>query len=94
MKLIFGGQLADELFEGEAVVRDHLHLGIAGEQGMDLILLSVPPERTATMGERVFGTTVDHVVRHAPCPVWTLRGGQLAPEESPPAGPDAGTAAE
>jgi len=66
----------------------------AAEQGMDLILLSVPPERTATMGERVFGTTVDHVVRHAPCPVWTLRGGQLAPEESPPGDPEAGPAAE
>lgn len=44
---------------------------VAGEHGCDLVVMGVAGHRG--LGDRVFGSTTQHVVRVAPCPVLTVR---------------------
>ena len=46
-------------------------LRAAAEHGCDLIVMGVSRQRG--LGDRVFGSTTQHVVRAAPCPVLTVR---------------------
>jgi nucleotide-binding universal stress UspA family protein len=46
-------------------------LRVAGEQHSDLIVMGVQGRGTADLW--LFGSTTQHVVREAPCPVLTLR---------------------
>jgi nucleotide-binding universal stress UspA family protein len=54
-------------------------LRLAAEQHAEVIVLGV--QGRGTVDRLVFGSTVDHVVRHANCPVLTTRGGL---EHAPP----------
>jgi nucleotide-binding universal stress UspA family protein len=44
---------------------------VAGEHGCDLVVMGVAGHRG--LGDRVFGSTTQHVVRVAPCPVLSVR---------------------
>ena len=54
----------------------------AAEKQVDLILLSVNPDRARTKDAIVFSTTADYVARNAHCMVWTVRGGSPKPTGS------------
>lgn len=56
----------------------------AEERDIDLILISVHPDRPGRREEEVFSTTADYVARNAPCWVWTVRRGARRPAETSP----------
>lgn len=59
-------------------------LELAREGAYDLVILGAQPKALSTApGRTTFGTTVEHVVRNAPCRVWVLTGKDNAPP--PPA---------
>ncbi len=58
----------------------------AKERDIDLILISVHPDRPGRREEEVFSTTADYIARNAPCWVWTVRRGTRRPAETPPQG--------
>ena len=59
----------------------------AAERNVDLILLTVHPDRPRTQDAIVLSTTADYVARNAPCMVWTVRGGLPAGEKLQEGGP-------
>jgi APA family basic amino acid/polyamine antiporter len=62
-------QVKQSRFAGETIVE------LAKEGGYDLIILGAAPKAMATApGRSTFGTTVEHVVRSAPCRVWVFTG--------------------
>ncbi len=68
-------QVKQSRFAGETIVE------MAKDGAYDLILLGARPQALSTApGRTTFGTTVEHVVKSAPCRVWVLTGkGEPAP---------------
>jgi APA family basic amino acid/polyamine antiporter len=62
-------QVKQSRFAGETIVE------VAKEGGYDLVIVGAKPRALSTApGMTTFGTTVEHVVRHAPCRVWIFTG--------------------
>ncbi len=70
-------QVKQARFAGETIVE------LARDGAYDLIILGAQPRALSTApGRTTFGTTVEHVVRNAPCRVWVFTGKELPPVES------------
>jgi len=66
-------QVKQSRFAGETIVE------LAKEGGYDLIIVGATPRALSTApGRSSFGTTVEHVVRHAPGRVWIFTGKNMA----------------
>ena len=68
-------QVKQSRFAGETIVE------LAKGGTYDLVILGAKPRALSTApGRSTFGTTVEHVVRNAPCRVWIFTGmDQAAP---------------
>jgi APA family basic amino acid/polyamine antiporter len=65
-------QVKQSRFAGETIVE------ASRDGGYDLVILGAKPHALSTApGMTTFGTTVEHVVRHAPCRVWVFTGTAL-----------------
>ena len=65
-------QVKQSRFAGETIVE------AARDGGYDLVILGAKPRAlSAAPGRTSFGTTVEHVVRNAPCRVWIFTGKDL-----------------
>jgi APA family basic amino acid/polyamine antiporter len=62
-------QVKQSRFAGETIVE------VAKDGAYDLVIVGAKPRALSTApGMTTFGTTVEHVVRHAPCRVWIFTG--------------------
>jgi APA family basic amino acid/polyamine antiporter len=71
-------QVKQARFAGETIVE------MVKEGGYDLVILGAAPRAlSAAPGRSTFGTTVEHVVRNAPCRVWIFSGKHTPPVTVP-----------
>ena len=62
-------QVKQSRFAGETIVE------VARDGGFDLVIVGARPRALSTApGRTTFGTTVEHVVKNAPCRVWIFTG--------------------